>query len=622
MPASRRAAPALDALAAVLLVLLGAIVQTGGFVLDLFGAAVSFRTPGRTVIWLLVVLAVRLSVDRRTGPFGIAMARVARIGADPVDRPFAPGLWRRVALAALGIAAALAVLLQEQIRNLYAVPDFGDPLFSIWRTGWVLHQLAAEPARLFHANIFSPAPLTLTFSDPMLLNALMAAPLAGAGVHPVAVYNALVFVAFWLSGIATYVLVERLTASPRAAFVSGLIYATYSYRFDHYSHLELQMTHWMPLGLLALHLFVATGRWRYAAALGLAGVLQLYSSMYYAVFFLVYVVVVGAALIAVRRVPIRRLLLPAAAAALAAGVLAAPLARAFIAAQPQKGERPVGEVHYYSARPFDYLRANSNSAIWHGRLLPSEPERALFPGAAPLALGALGAVPPLGAIQVVYAAGLLAAVDGSFGFNSATYPLLYRAFAPVRGLRVPARFGALVGLTIAILAGFGARRLLGRCRTPSRERLVFAALVAAVVIDAWPDLRLKEVWREPPGIYQALRERPDAVLAEFPVKPDEVFNLPFMYFSIWHWTPMVNGYSGFIPESYHQVEPDLLAFPSDASIEALRRRGVTHVTLNCGLRYSGCRETMLRMPKFAGLRLVTASTWEDRPVALYEIAPR
>ena len=137
----------------------------------------------------------------------------------------------------------------------------------------------------------------MTFSDPIILPSLTAAPLAGLGLHPVVTYNLLLLSGFWFSGIATYLLVERLTASPLAAFVAGVIYACYPYRFEHYGHLELQMTQWMPLGLLALHLFVSTGRWRYAIALGLAGVAQLYSSMYYAVFFLLYALVIGVGLI-------------------------------------------------------------------------------------------------------------------------------------------------------------------------------------------------------------------------------------------------------------------------------------------------------------------------------------
>jgi hypothetical protein len=61
----------------------------------------------------------------------------------------------------------------------------GDPLFSIWRIGWVYRQLLGDPRALFDANIFYPAPLTFAYSDAMLLPAPAAAPLLAAGVHPV-----------------------------------------------------------------------------------------------------------------------------------------------------------------------------------------------------------------------------------------------------------------------------------------------------------------------------------------------------------------------------------------------------------------------------------------------------
>ena len=152
----------------------------------------------------------------------------------------------------------------------------------------------------------------------MILPALMAAPMLTVGVPPAIVYNLLLLSGFWLSGIAVYLLVERLTGSPRTAFIAGLTYACYSFRFDHYSHLELQMTQWMPLGLLALHVFVSTRRWPYAIGLALAVVAQLYSSLYYAVFLLVYAAAVGVGLLIVYRPSIRALALPAVAAAMIA----------------------------------------------------------------------------------------------------------------------------------------------------------------------------------------------------------------------------------------------------------------------------------------------------------------
>jgi hypothetical protein len=612
----------LDALTAGLIVLAATIAHGGGFIVRFAGIRVSFGTPTRALLWLGVAVVIRRALGRGIGPLGIGRAHWRRLA--PSSDAFlvlAPeGFWRRTAFASLGIALALAIVLHDQLLHMFSVPDFGDPLFSMWRIGWVTHQIVTDPVHLFDANIFYPERLTLTLSDPMILPALTAAPLLALGVPPVLAYNLLFFSGLWLSGIATYLLVERLTGSPRAAFVAGLMYACYSYRFDHYSHLELQMTQWMPLGLLALHLFLSTGRWPYAIALALAAVAQLYSSMYYAVFFLLYLTLIGIGLLIIHRPPIRRLVLPMAASITVAALLTIPIARAFLAAQPAKGERGAEEVTLYSATPIDYLRAHIYSGLWRHRMLPAAPERTLFPGAAPLALGAIGLAPPLGAMRLAYTAGLLVSFDGSLGLNGVLYPYLYRWLAPVRGLRAPGRFGAIVGLTLSIFAGFGARRVLRWCRSRTYEHAVFAALIAFVMIDAWPVLTLKPVWTEPPTIYNALKGTPGVILAETPTLSDETGNIPFMYFSLWHWLPMVNGYSGFIPKSYADLRKEMATFPSAEGVAALRRRGVTHVTVNCGLGYPGCDELRGEMRYSPYLRLIAETQWQRGPVQLYEFA--
>ena len=61
------------------------------------------------------------------------------------------------------------------------MPDLGDPLFSIWRISWVNHQLWRHPLALFDANIFYPERLTLTYSDPVIVPALISAPLFWVG---------------------------------------------------------------------------------------------------------------------------------------------------------------------------------------------------------------------------------------------------------------------------------------------------------------------------------------------------------------------------------------------------------------------------------------------------------
>jgi hypothetical protein len=537
---------------------------------------------------------------------------------------------RHAIAAAMGLGAALILLLHQQVRHLDYVPDLGDPLFSIWRVGWVNHQLFTDPRHLFDANIFYPERLTLTLSDPIVLPSVMAAPLLAVGIHPVVAYNLLLLSAFWFSGIAVYLLVERLTASPRAAFIAGLIYACCGYRFDHYSHLELQMTQWMPLGLLALHLLIGRDpgpvirdpkRWWYALALAITLVAQLYSSMYYAVFFVVYAALIGAGLLIVHRPSVRRLVLPLLVSAAMAAIAALPLVRAFAAAEPMKGERPVGEIRYYSAVPDDYLRVNRYSMLWRKVLHRPAPERTLFPGAAPFTLAAVGIAPPLGGIPLIYTAGLLLSYDGSLGLNGVAYPFLYRWLRPFHGLRVPARFGALVALTLALLAGFGARRVLAWRYSRRYQHVAFTALIAFVMIDAWPALALRPVWKEPPSIYQVLKYTPNVVIAETPILEDETANIPFMYFSLWHWTRMVNGYSGFIPNSYAEFRKQMVFFPDATSIGALRSRGVKYVSVNCGLIYPGCGEIMDAMRHDTRLRLAADTQWNGHTVQLYEVLP-
>jgi hypothetical protein len=620
----------LDCLAVVAAAAAILIELTGGFSTHLGPIPLSVRRLNRAVLAAAAIVALRLLIDRRTPWLGRARAIAARArdtvlaprgGAVP---PPLPGRVRRALAASLGIAAVGAVLLAPQVRHLGSVPDLGDPLFSIWRMAWVPHQLAHDPAHLFDANIFYPDPLSLTYSDSMIVPALTAAPLLALGIHPVYTYNLLFMSGFLFSGIATYLLVERLTGSPRGAFIAALMYAYYPYRFEHYSHLELQMTQWMPLALLALHLFVDTGRVLYVLAMALAMAVQWYSSMYYGVFFAIYALAVALSLAYGARVPLRRLVVPSIAGAGLFVVLALPLAQAYIASAPVKGEREVSAVRVFSARASDYLRAHERSAVYSRRLLRGhKEERALFPGAMPLAFAAAALVPPFGAIEAAYVAGLVVAFDGSLGFNGLMYPYLYAWFPPVRSMRVPARFSIVLALSLVVLAGFGVRRLLARISRRRARGAVFAVLVGAVMVDVWPSLTLQPVWRDPPQVYAAIKGTPSVVLAEFPIRHDPlefVENTPYMYFSLWHWRRMTNGYSGFAPPSYSEFVYGEIGFPLPPTIQALRHRGVTHVTVNCGFfRGAGCEDVLRQMEESGAFRTVAEAKWNGKTVRLFEL---
>jgi hypothetical protein len=625
-----RVAIALDVAIVLLVAATAYLWITGGFYAEPFGVRVSARQPDRAFLALVVVGLIRWRVGRGVGllgrPEGLAQRVWRRLYHPEADHAVAsPARWWHALAATVGISAAGAWLMRAQLRQMDGVGDFGDPLFSVWRMGWVFRQLGGDPRPLFDANTFHPTPLTLTLSDSMLLPSLTASPLLAAGMAPIVAYNVLLLSGFLLSGVAAYLLVRRVTGSPMAAFIGGLIYAFHPYRFEHYSHLELQMTQWMPLSLLFLHRFAESRRARDVVLAALCAVAQLYSSMYYGVFFVFFAAAVMGCLLVVTRATWRRLAGPAAIGAVIALVIAIPLARPYLAAQAMKGDRDTHIVMFYSADLSDYFRPHPRLAAYHDRLLPDvHPERALFPGATPLLLSAVALVPPLGPVRLAYGAGLVVALDMSHGMKGILYPILYEWFPPLRGMRVPARFAVILGISLVVLASFGARRLMARMRAANGRALMFAALSAAVLIDLRPAIELQSVWREPPPIYDTLAGRPNVVLAEFPFTLDAPYtsDLPYMYFSVWHGLPMVNGYSGFTPRDHEALVASVEDFPGPQAVAALRARGVTHVTINCALMPEGCPALLEAADRSADLGLLRDETWQGRPVRLYELSSR
>jgi hypothetical protein len=623
-------ASALDLIALALVAAGIAIEVSGGWTGVVAGFHVSAHGPGRAFGAALLVAMARLAAFRTVPVLGMSRDRWSRLRRrmyrprPPSPPPASPTRVSHVLLATTGLCAVGALLLHEQLLHMRSVPDLGDPLFSVWRISWVFHQIQGDPRPLFDANIFYPHPLTLTFSDSMLLPAAMAVPLLLLGLHPVVAYNVLFMAAFVMSGLAMFMLVSRLTGSRQAAFVSALLFGFYPYRFEHYSHLELQMTMWMPLALLALHRFVDTARVRDALAVAAAILAQLYSAMYYAVFFVLYLVPVAMVLLIARRASVRRLLPGAVAAGVVAAVCAFPLVRVYEAAQGEKGECDVAAVTYYSAMPSDYFQAHDRSALYGERLRSTHPERALFPGVMALGLAATGFVPPLGPLSLVYGSGLAFAWESSLGFHGALYPIFYEWLSPVRGMRVAARFSILVGMTLAIAAGFGVRRLLERCRTARQRQVLVLVLTALVTIDVWPRLGLEPVWSEPPPIYAWLPRSPKTVLAEFPIRQhigNFTESIPFMYFSLWHWSNMIDGYSGFSPKDYSDLVRRVESVPEPRAIDALLAAGVTHVTFNCALyaNTEGCEQLLADVEASPHFTRIARLRWQGSTSALYAL---
>src|SRR5207302_1060757 len=127
---------------------------------------------------------------------------------------------------------------------------------------------------LFDGNIFYPHARTLAYSDATLLQGALAAPWLLARVNPVLVYNLLLLLGIVSSGLGMFVLVKHLTGNVDAALVSAAIFTLVPYRVEHFMHLELQWTVWMPLALWAVHRLFETGSIRDGVLVGVLLCLQ------------------------------------------------------------------------------------------------------------------------------------------------------------------------------------------------------------------------------------------------------------------------------------------------------------------------------------------------------------
>ena len=160
---------------------------------------------------------------------------------------------RRVAALAISLLLAIAHTWPLAIHpGSLSRNDNADAQLNEWIMAWVAHQLPRHPFQLFDANIFYPAKDSLAFSEPLIVPAIMGAPLAWAGGSPVLVYNVVLILGFALTAFATCVLVESWTGSLAAGLLAGSLFAFNTHTLTRLAHIQGIHLYGLPLALLAL----------------------------------------------------------------------------------------------------------------------------------------------------------------------------------------------------------------------------------------------------------------------------------------------------------------------------------------------------------------------------------
>lgn len=502
--------------------------------------------------------------------------------------------------------------------------DLGDPLFAIWILSWTSHNFSTSFNNLWDANIFFPHQKTLLYADHILGLSLLAAPIAALAGNFVFSYNFLFILSFFLCAWGMYVLVFYLTKSRLSAVISGTIFAFFPYRFAHISHLEILFFAWMAFLFLYLHKLFKNPSIKNLMAVGVFYILQVLCCGYYGVYTTLFVgIFVFYYAWKTRLYKTAIFWIKMALLSLVCFLVLIPFYFPYFAVHKAMiFSRNLREVILYSAQIQHLLSVPQGNLVW-GRLFGSEGahEWQLYPGIITVFLVIFAFVKikssraPEKYHKVFYGLMAIFALFLSFGpkinimdrlVMTGPYMLFYKWIPGFSSLRVPSRLFVLVMLALSVLAGYGFLHLL-RKFSAIRKKIAVGTLVGILILLDFASIPLPlasvEVGDHVPAIYSSVNKLPlDAALIELPMPNlglGRAYDTFYMYYSTFHWRPIVNGYCGFNPPGYLIVREAMEAFPNEAAINLLRDLDVEYVLVHTqGFRSEKGLETLLGLERY------------------------
>jgi hypothetical protein len=522
-----------------------------------------------------------------------------------------------------------------------SVPDLGDPLHLSWVMAWDAHQIVRRPWALFEANAFHPYPHSLTFSDHLLPEALLAAPVFWLTGNAVLASNLALLTALVLSAGAMCLLVRYASGSTAAGFVAGVFYAFNGLTLHEVPRVHVVSLQWWPLALIFLDRFVDLGRAADARRAVLLLVLQGLSGTYDLIYTALLAPVGLVTLYVVRgRRPGGReaagLLWPAATAAVLGTLFLWPYVRQVRALGFEKSWAGGADLLSY-VLPFRQMWLWPS--LWPGlATLNPASELPHFLGFLGLPLVLLGVARLLtrrvsGAamrLGVTGAVTLLAGLVLSMGpllqmggrvVGPGPYGWMQRFLPLTRGMASPERAGTLAVLGAATLAGLATADLLRRLPSRRLRGTVFIVLAALLPLEQWIPRRPAE--RVPTGsslphVYRWLSEQPPTPLVELPLYPERQRRAwaAYLFFSTRHWRKVPLGRASFYPPAHDYLAWNLRGFPDKTSLAFLDRVGIRTVVVHPRIWEPAERAQRLAAVE-AEPRLALQRRFDDVPPARY-----
>ncbi len=484
------------------------------------------------------------------------------------------------------------------------------PLFNLWTMRWNIDRLEARLNGYWDAPIFQPANNTFAFSEPQPLMMGMA-PVLWCGGSWAAAFNLYLWLGISLAGVFANRLVYRMTNSAFAAWFGGAMLVLLPY------------THWM-LGLIQLVPMFGVVGTIYALTtfgespsvgrsflLGTAFAFTYWLCNYHGLFLSLLLLLSGVWLLGRNLFKLGTWikLLPGAAWCM---LLIGPMIyqQRQVAAERQ-WERPADLIRTQSAEWGDFT-----ATPWP-QLLPIpelvDPHRKgwmLSPGYLKMGLAVIGVcfglcVSRLRWLTVFLMQFTLLALVFAMGLKFqlgewTPYDWIRQHYPGLKLARNVFRFVVFAQVGIVLLASLGlaglwrgllkgAKSVSDQSALPRRLSLVLTIGFLAV-IEVWPDpqtlvelpnLKMNQAWIT----WIKTNTPPDAVLACVPFPkavnaPDFHQTTLWMNFGLDHQRPLVNGYSGFFPNRYWDLQEAMANFPDEQSLTLLEENGTQYCVVD------------------------------------------
>lgn len=488
------------------------------------------------------------------------------------------------------------------------------PFLNAWTIWWNADRLAHGLGGYWDAPIFFPEKGALAFSEPQPVTMLFA-PWVWASGTPVVAYHVYLILALLLNGYTGALLCRELGLGRAAQWI-----AAFGMLFHPLAHRNFDVLQWVPVWpalwlLTCLVRFHRSPTVKQAISAAVALIVGFYVCVHHTFLVLCVLFVSSFAFIPWRKISQVCRSAPIGLGIAAMGVLPVVWPMHSIA-RHQGFLRGEETVRAGSARPEDWCRVPLS--MWlpttiaraeRGNLPIQDHGRPMLPGVMRLVMAAIAIVFArrrdawrgawalrLTAPAVISALLSLGAYLEIGGFS------LWEVLGHVPGFRMirsPYRFGYLTQECLIVLAAMGWEDVAARVTKlfGHRPRAKWPVLAAVAMVGV---ILAAEMWPARPRVVAVpdLRDPPAWVtyLRDHAVEGRAVICLPFgaganlhdfepagrwMFYQSVHRRPLVNGYSGFFPESWYRLAAAIVREPfSEESVNLLTQHGVGYIVLD------------------------------------------